>query len=68
MSGVTPEQRGHFQPQTQDGSWAAPWSPPDTVENAHDQQAAPTHVYEAPLNNNAHPLSPAPVADRADPA
>lgn len=68
-STITPAQRGHFMPMTRDGAWASPWTGSvDAVENAHDQQAADTHAYEAPLDNDATPLKPAPVADRADDA
>lgn len=63
---VTPAQRGHFQPMTGQGEWAASYADGSfgTVENAHDQAGEPTHAYEAPLDNNATPLTPAPVADR----
>lgn len=61
---VTPEQRGSFGPQTKDGTALSAWSPPETVENAHDQQAAPDSLYTAPLNRNGTGLPAAPVADR----
>lgn len=62
---VTPEQRNKFDPLTVDGAWATPWSGSvDSVENAHDLQAAPTHLLEGGLDDNAEHLSAAPVADR----
>lgn len=62
---VTPAQRGHFQPQTQDQSWAVTWKddPAPSVENAHDQQNAGIG-YSGRVNTNAQHLTPAPEADR----
>lgn len=53
---------GDFAVGPTDGNCFSAWSPPDTVENAHDLGNRP--IYEAPVNNNAHHLTPAPEADR----
>lgn len=64
---VTPVQRGKFDPMTTDGNYAAPWAAGiESVENAHDQQNAPTHALDGAVNSNAtNRLTPAPVTDRA---
>lgn len=69
---VTPVQRGHFDPMTRDGAWAAPYAdpgPPESVENAHDQQNAPTHLLDGAVNSNrTSGVGSVPVADRAAPS
>lgn len=64
---VTSEQRGEFVLSSPDGSYVDGYTPVETVENAHDQQAAPTNLYTAPLDNNITTgVGTAPTADRAD--
>lgn len=66
---VTPEQRGRQIIGGRNGNAFDAWDEVPEVQNAHDQQDAPTHLWSAPLDNNAtNRLEPAPVADRADAA
>ena len=60
---VTPAQRGRQIIGGRDGNAFDAWETVEQVQNAHDQQAAPTHVYDAPLVDNATHLTPAPVSD-----
>lgn len=62
---ITPAQRGFQDLGRSDGNYAAGWSAVPAVENAHDQQNAPTNLYTAPLDNNiTNAPKAAPVADR----
>lgn len=60
-----PQRSSGLEVQTEDGMYGAPWSPPEPVENAHDQQGAATRAYVAPVSRNTSgtPAAP-PVADR----
>jgi hypothetical protein len=64
---VTPAQRARFNPQSANSAWAASWEGAniEEVQCAHDLQGAPQHLFEAPLDNDASPLAPVEVVDRA---
>lgn len=65
MAPTTPSQSGIFTIGPTDGNCLDVWSPPEMVENAHDQQNAPAVVYSAPLDNNiTNAPSRAPDANR----
>lgn len=65
---ITPSQRGEQLLAGHDGSYIDGWATVESVENAHDQQNAPTSLYAAPLDNNTtNAPAAAPVADRAAP-
>lgn len=52
-SAVTPVQRGKFVPMEADGQWgASARGGAPSVENAHDQQAAPDVLWRGKLDNN----------------
>lgn len=66
---VTPAQRGRQIIGGRDGNAFDAWEQVPEVQNAHDQQAAPTHLWSGPLDNNTtNRLAPAPVSDRGEPA
>ncbi len=65
---VTEAQRGRQLIGGANGNAFDAWTAVPDVANAHDQQAAPTHLFEAALDNDATHLAPAPVADHDTPA
>lgn len=62
MSANSTNDAGKFQIGRTDGNCLEAWSPPETVENAHDRGTP--QRYEAPLNSNAQHLPRAPSANR----
>lgn len=64
---ITPAQRGKQILGPNDGNAFDVFAPPETVECAHDQQAAPDSLYSAPLDNDAtNRLSAPPTVDRQE--
>ena len=62
---VSPPQRPDGKVGGRDGNTFDAWDPNlEQIQNAHDQQAAPTHAFEAAVVSNRVPIPPAPVADR----
>lgn len=53
---------GDFTTEPHAGSCFTAWSPPETVENAHD--LGNREIYTAPINSNAQHLARAPEANR----